>query len=78
MFDYFQRVVLVEVVQLEYQIPVVILTHSVMLAPVYVTQDTMITMASVTIILGHVHNVSTNLTLLHLTDNKGNKLSLGL
>ena len=67
-----------EVVQLEYQIPVVILTHSVMLAPVFVIQDTMITMAPVAIMLEYVHQVSINLTLLHLTDNQANKLSLEL
>ena len=67
-----------EVVQLAYQIPVVILTRSVMLAPVYVIQDTMITMAPVAIMLEHVHQVSINLTVLHRLSSKKAVFDIGI
>ena len=51
-----------EVVKLQHQIPVVILTPNVMEVSVSVTQDTTMTMVSVIIMLEHVHCVSNTST----------------
>ena len=50
------------VVLQQHQIPVVILTPSVLVVPVSVTLGTTMMMESVTIMLERVHYVSTNLT----------------